>query len=88
MALSQIQDGILDAAGAEGKVDPGSFGRLLLYGPDEVGAAISGLADQGLVTVADDGTCSLTVQGEAVNRAKERAHRAAVVAGNPSWQRR
>jgi len=88
MTLTQIQEGIIEAAHSEGKVDPSSFGRLLLYRPDEVDAAISGLVDQGLVTVADDGICSLTDRGEAVNRAKDRAHRAAIIADNPSWQGR
>jgi Mn-dependent DtxR family transcriptional regulator len=88
MTLTQIQEGIMEAAHSEGKVDPSSFGRLLLYQRDEVDTAISGLADQGLVAVADDGTCSLTDRGEAVSRARDRAHRAAVIAGNPSWQRR
>jgi Mn-dependent DtxR family transcriptional regulator len=86
--LTQLQDEIIDAAHSEGQVDPATFARLLLHDLDNVHAANSDLAKRGLVTAAEGETYRLTDQGEAVHRAQEDAHRAAVISRTRSWQPR
>jgi Mn-dependent DtxR family transcriptional regulator len=85
--LTQLQDEVIDAAHSQGQIDPATFARLLLHDLGDVHVAISDLVDRDLVAVEDD-TYRLTDQGEVVHRAREEAHRAAVVARTSSWQRR
>jgi Mn-dependent DtxR family transcriptional regulator len=86
--LTQIQDEVIDKAHCEGQVDPANFARLLLHDLDDVHAAISDLVNRGLLTGAEGDTYRLTDQGEAVHRAQEDAHRAAVIARTGTWQPR
>jgi Mn-dependent DtxR family transcriptional regulator len=85
--LTQIQDEVIDMAHSEGQVDPNTFAHLLLRDRDSVHAAIRDLVDQGLLESAEGDSYRLTDQGEAVHRAREQAHRAAVVSRTRSWQR-
>lgn len=87
LQLTQLQHEIIGTAHSAGQVDSGAFARLLLHDLDDVHAAISDLVARGLVAAAEGGTYRLTGQGEAVHRAREEAHRAAVVSRTSSWQR-
>jgi Mn-dependent DtxR family transcriptional regulator len=88
MQTTQIQNEIIDTAHAEGRVDPNTFARLLLHDLDDVHAAIRDLSEQGLLESAEGDTFRLTSEGQALHRAQEEAHRAAVVSRTSSWQRR
>lgn len=85
MQLTQIQHQIIDSAHSQGQVDPATFARLLLHDRDDVQAAINDLANRGLVAAAEADTFRLTDQGEAVYRAREDAHRAAVSRRIRTW---
>jgi len=85
--FTQIQDGIIDKAHCEGKVDPATFASMLRLDLDDVHAAISDLVNRGLV-VAEADTFHLTDQGEAVHRRQEEADRAAVISRTRTWQSR
>ena len=87
MQFTQIQNEIIDTAHSQGQVDPATFARLLLHDLNEVHVAINDLVNRGLLTAGEGDTYRLTDQGEAVHRAQEEAHRAAVVARTSSWQR-
>lgn len=86
--FTQIQDGVIDKAHCEGKVDPTTFARLMLHDLADVHAAINDLVNRGLVVAAEGDTFHLTDRGEAVHRWKEEADRAAVIARTPTWQPR
>lgn len=88
MPLAQIQHEVIDAAHSEGEVAPTTFARLLLHDLDDVHAAIRDLVNRGLLAAAEGGTYRLTDQGEAVHRAQEDAHRAAVIGRTQTWQPR
>lgn len=85
--LTQLQDEVIDKAHAEGQVRPDDVVRLLLHNRDDVLDAIRDLVNRGLVAAAEGDTYRLTDQGEAIHRAREEAHRAAVVSRTRSWQR-
>jgi hypothetical protein len=84
--LTQIQDEVIDTAHCEGKVEPATFARLMLYDLDDVHAAINDLVNRGLVSAAEGDAFHLTDRGEAVHRRQEEADRAAVI--DRTWQPR
>lgn len=88
MKLTQIQDEVIDKAHCEGKVEPATFARLMLYDLDEVHAAINDLVNRGLVAAAEGDTFHPTDRGEAVHRRQEEADRAAVIDRTRTWQPR
>lgn len=88
MKLTQIQDEVIDKAHCEGKVEPATFARLMLYDLDEVHAAVNDLVNRGLVAAAEGDTFHLTDRGEAVHRRQEEADRAAVIDRTRTWQPR
>jgi hypothetical protein len=85
--FTQIQDEIIEKAHCEGKVDPAAFAGLA-QDPNDVHAATNDLVNRGLVAAAEGGTFRLTGQGEAFHRAKQEAHRAAVISRTRTWQPR
>jgi Mn-dependent DtxR family transcriptional regulator len=83
----QLEREIVGTAHSEGQIAPAAFARRLLHDLDDVHAAISDLVDRGLVVPAEGDTFRLTASGEAFHRAREKAHRAAVVGRTQTWQR-
>jgi predicted transcriptional regulator len=88
MQLTQIQYELIEAARTEGQVHPDAFAHRLSHNCEDVHAAISDLVEAGLLAAAEGDAYRLTNQGEAVNRARDEANRAAVVRRTRSWQPR
>lgn len=86
--LTEIQDGVIERAHCEGRVNPAAFASGMLHDLDDVHAAIDDLVNRGLVTADEGNTFRLTDQGEAHHRRQEEANRAAVVARTGTWPSR
>jgi Mn-dependent DtxR family transcriptional regulator len=87
MQITQIQNEIIGEAHTEGQIKPDDVVRLLLHDPKDVNAAIQDLVNRGLLENTEGDAYRLTDQGQAVHRAQEDAHRAAVISRTSSWQR-
>jgi Mn-dependent DtxR family transcriptional regulator len=83
--LSQIQNEVISAAHSEGRVHTRTFAALLGHGLDEARAAIDDLVNRGLLAPTGGEVFRLTEAGDAVNQAREEAHRAAVVSRTQTW---